>query len=78
MYFCTPSLLEGVIKFSMIKFSMDLLNLLLYYSPLIVMGFSSSHLGVDIQVNTKSTKHDFNKYLSGFYCNLTSIASNYF
>ena len=78
MYFCTRSFFESMIKFSMAKLSMDLLNLLLSYSFLIVMDFSSSYLSGDIQLNPESTKRDSNKYLYVLYCNLNSIASNNF
>ena len=77
MYFCTRSFFEGMIKFFETKLCMDLLNLLLYYSFVIVMDFSSSHLGGGIQLNTESTKHDSDKCLSVFYCNLNSLASNH-
>ena len=64
IYFCTESFLESMIKFSMVKHFMDLLNLLLFYSFLIVMDFSSSHVGGDIQLNRESTKRDSHKCLS--------------
>ena len=41
------------------------------------MDFSSSHLAGDIQLNTESTTHDFDKCLSVFHCNLSSPASNH-
>ena len=77
MYFCTRSLFEGMIKFFETKFCMDLLDLLLYYSFLIVTDFSSSHLAGDIQLNTESTTHDSDKCFSVFHCNLSSLASNH-
>ena len=77
MCFCTWSFFEGI-KFSMTKFSMHLLNLLLYYSFLIIMDFSLSYLRVDIQLKNYATKQDFNKCLSVLYCNLNSIVSNHF
>ena len=70
--------MDSMIKFSLTKLSMDLLSLLLFYSFLIVMDFSSSHVGGEIQLNPKYTKPDSHKCLSILYCNLNSIASNIF
>ena len=78
MFFCTGSFFEGMIKFSMTKFSMHLLNSLFYYSFLIVMDFSSSYLVGNVQLETESTKHDFSKCHPVFYCDLNSIVSNHF
>ena len=41
------------------------------------MDFSSSHLPGDIKLNTESTAHDSDKFLSVFHCNLNSLASNH-
>lgn len=78
MYFCTQSFLESMIKFSIAKLSMDLLNLSHFYSFLIEMDFSSSHVGGDTQLNLESTKRDSRKCLSVLCCHLNSITSNIF